>query len=243
MSPLPLLETHKKTVSHQTIQAARLAAAVLALAVVFFTAKLVISQAGDRRTEPPQRVLLINAELPPLPEPIEELEFTEPETKEDTVDIESDNEIDDPTDAANDMLDDFLGLDTAGVAGGDAFGLKAKPRGHGLLDGGGSSNPMQRYADYFKSIELDLQRLLENRKELRNSYYKIALKIWISSDGSIENCEIDQSTGDTELESRIVRLIKRSKLSVEQPPVALPQPIRLLVSSIAPDALAEPLGL
>ena len=153
-------------------------------------------------------------EEPPPPE-MEEVEVPEPEPEP----IADDAPADEP------LPGDDLGLDADGVAGADGFGLRAKKGGRGLIGGG---DPNRWYAGVIQS---DLQSWLADIEDIRKGRYAAIVKIWISDDGAVRDAELVQGTGDTGLDSAIEQALSAGFRISRAPPVDMPQPVRLRITS------------
>ena len=153
-------------------------------------------------------------EEPPPPE-MEEVEVPEPEPEP----IADDTSADEP------LPGDELGLDADGVAGADGFGLKAKKGGRGLIGGG---DPNKWYAGVIQS---DLQDWLADVDEIRKGRYAAIVKIWIGTDGAVQDAQLEKSTGDTDLDSAIERALSAGFRISRAPPEDMPQPVRLRITS------------
>lgn len=152
--------------------------------------------------EPPPEPEMEEVEVPePEPEPVEQAESDEPPPGED------------------------LGLDADGVAGSDAFGLKARRGGRGLIGGG------DIHKWYAGLVQKDLQAALAAIDEVRRGRYSVVLKIWLSSDGRIENSELVQGSGDSSIDQALTSALATGVRISREPPEDLPQPIRLRISS------------
>jgi protein TonB len=110
-------------------------AAVLVLVLSGVSVALIRNMSGTAAPQQPlvQQISIVMPPPPPPPpeiqepEPVEELEIEEPEPLVEDTNAEAPGEE--------------LGLDADGVAGGDAFGLRAKKGGRGLLGGDPNATP------------------------------------------------------------------------------------------------------
>ena len=184
------------------------------------------SLGGTAPPKPPsiQEISLVQPPPPPPPPPkmeeppppeMEEVEVPEPEPEP----IADDTSADEP------LPGDELGLDADGVAGADGFGLKAKKGGRGLIGGG---DPNKWYAGVIQS---DLQEWLADVDEIRKGRYAAIVKIWIGTDGAVQDAQLEKSTGDTDLDSAIERALSAGFRISRAPPEDMPQPVRLRITS------------
>lgn len=196
-------------------------AAAVVLALGGLGVFLVQRMGGTSAPQQPlvQQVSLVMPPPPPPPPPQQELE--EPEVEE--LDIQEPEPIAD--DNAEAPAED-LGLDAEGVAGSDAFGLKARKGGRGLLGGG---DPFAWYAGV---LQRDLQKALSDDAEIRGQGdYAIVVSIFLSKDGYIERTELESGSNRPELDSALKRALTGGIRVSREPPEDLPQPIRLRISS------------
>jgi len=193
---------------------------LLGLGVYLFVA----SSGGVQAPKPPE-VQLISVVMPPPPPPPPEIEPPpEPEVQEvDVPEPETEPLADD--DSNEPPPGDELGLDADGVAGSDGFGLEARKGGRGLI-GGGDVN--QWYASL---VQKDLQRALATENEVRQGRYTVVLEIWLAPDGRIEDSEMVQGSGDSDIDQALTAVLAGGVRISRAPPEDLPQPIRLRISS------------
>jgi periplasmic protein TonB len=196
---------------------------LVVIAVVGVVAGLIVSSMGDP-VKPAQK-LIQQVQIirpppppetapPPPPEP-EEVEVPEPE--------EPEPELADDQPPAGDQL----GLDAEGVAGGDGFGLLGRKGGRDLL-GTVSGDQYNWYGQILKS---DLIDKLAEIRDIRRDRYSVIVRLWLSSDGSIQRFKVANSTGDKQLDRDLVLALESLGRVSETPPAGLPQPVRLRIVS------------
>jgi protein TonB len=121
-----------------------------------------------------------------------------------------------------------LGLDAAGTAGSDSFGLVGKKGGQGLINGGGGGDAHLWYAGLIKK---EMQALLNDHSEVRRNKYSVVVKVWVERDGRISQVDLQGSTGDPTVD-RALRTTLTTAARLQQPPPAdMPQPVRLRITS------------
>lgn len=204
--------------------------AVIGVVFIAATAGLVMfigSMMNSEIPPPKQAAYEVKVIRPPPPPPQEEEPPPPPEMEQEEVDVPEDeapepmpDELDGPPPG------DLLGLDADGVAGADGFGLAARRGGRGLLDGGGGG-----YRMYGRSLESSLIDCLSEDDELRKSRYSTNLNLWLGSDGSIRRSELQGSTGDPALDSKLRDALGNGGCRAPAPPAGMPQPVRLRLSS------------
>jgi periplasmic protein TonB len=121
-----------------------------------------------------------------------------------------------------------LGLDVDGAAGGDAFGLLGRKGGRDLLGSGGSA-----FAWYAGLVKGEILDRLQDVKAARSGAYSVVIKVWVKSDGSVENIRLAQSTGSRERDAAIENELARITRISQGPPADMPQPMSLKLVSRA----------
>ena len=152
---------------------------------------------------------------PPPPPPEEKVDVHQPEPEPD------------PTPSNEPPPAEQLGLDAAGGAGGDAFGLVGRQGGRDLLASGGSA-----FSWYGGLLKNEILERLQDDKDIRKGAYSVTVKVWVREDGSVERARLAQSTGDRDRDKAIETAISRVHIS-QAPPPDMPQPINLRIASRA----------
>jgi protein TonB len=167
-----------------------------------------------------QQIQLIRPPPPPpdLPPP--------PPPPEDKVDVTDPQEKPDPTPSNEPPPGEQLGLDAAGSAGGDEFGLAARKGGRDLLASGGSAYVW--YAGLLKNQILDQ---LNSEKHARTGSYSVVLRVWIRNDGTVDRVRVEQSSGSRERDQAIEAAVSRISRLPQAPPADMPEPISLRIVS------------
>lgn len=187
----------------------------LVIAVVVYVAKAMLEPVPPKRSV--QTVTLI---IPPPPPPMPEEKMPEPEIEE-KVDLPPEP----PPVADNEPpAGSELGVDADGGTGSDGFGLVGKKGGRDLLSGG----PFAWYAGVLQS---DLTNVLADNKRVRRGRYSVELKLWIAADGKIKRYELEESTGDPELDRSLKLALAGMERVREAPPEEMPQPVKLRITS------------
>jgi protein TonB len=153
---------------------------------------------------------------PPPPPPPDEKVETEPEPQPD------------PTPSNDPPPGEQLGLDAAGSAGGDAFGLLGHQGGRDLLASGGSA-----YTWYAGLLKNEIVDRLQADKQAREGDYTVIVRVWVRDDGTIERVRIAQSSGNRERDRAIEAAFARITRVSQAPPADMPQPIVLRIVSRA----------
>jgi protein TonB len=140
-------------------------------------AKRIVQEIHLIRPPPPPP----DAPPPPPPPPDEKVDIPDPQDKPDPT------PNDEPPPAAN------LGLDAEGGAGGDAFGLVGRKGGRDLIGSGG--NAVSWYATM---VSKEIMEKLGSIAGAHKRPYKVAARVWLRDDGTVERIKLIQSTGDHE---------------------------------------------
>ena len=170
-----------------------------------------------------QQVTLIQPPPPPPPPP--KVEEPPPQMKEE---VELEEPADVPEDVPEALSDapvgDDLGLDMDGSGDGDAFGLIGKKGGRGFLEGGVT-------AWYKGIVQQELRDLLYERAEqLKAIRYSVRVQIRLEPDGSFALLAMEGSTGDTEMDALLRRVLAQGRLR-ERPPEHLAGLMRVQINS------------
>jgi protein TonB len=120
-----------------------------------------------------------------------------------------------------------LGLDAAGTAGSDAFGLQARAGGSDLVGGTGSAI----FAWYTNRLKDAVNEKLSGDTRLGSKRYTLSVRVWLEPDGRIKQVKLVTSTGNRELDQRIEADLAAMPGLGDGPPLELPQPISLRIAS------------
>ncbi len=156
---------------------------------------------------------------PIIEEPIEEMEI-------DTVEMDDAMPDDMPP-----AIDDTLGLDGDGEAGGDNFGLAAKKGGRSLIEGTGGSDK-DRFAYYAGQLEKDLLSILQSYDAVRMDNYNIEIALWIDSNGYVEQLQKIGTGTSEKIYIALKQALTETDIQLKTPPQGMKQPIRLRIRSV-----------
>jgi protein TonB len=120
-----------------------------------------------------------------------------------------------------------LGLDAEGVAGGDAFGLAARPGGSSIIGGGGGA----AFAWYTAMVKDGILDALSADPSIRKGNYRLTVRVWLASDGRVERVALLDSTGNAQTDAAIEQALGRMGRMREAPPLEMPQPLTLRIVS------------
>jgi hypothetical protein len=191
---------------------------LLAGAVVLLLAGGVYGIVNLVLSPPPPRMKQVIHEISLLPPPPPQIEQPPPEVKEEVIISEPQ-----PVSQEDAAPQGDLGLDADGN-GSDGFQLRARKGARGLLEGGA-------FSAFANQIQESVYKILASNKKVRNANYVVTVRLWIGQDGRIERYELDNSTGNAEVDSSIkTALAQVGSLGDEMPP-GLPQPVKLQIVS------------
>ena len=175
-----------------------------------------------------QQITMIQPPPPPPPPPPEQ-KPPEPEPEK-MPEPEPEKEPEPAPEEAQEPPSEQLGVDANGAAGGDDFGLVGKKGGQSLLSGTGGSAILWYGGQVKKSLDDQLQNLLEGIA--REHSYNVQLNIWISQNGQIERSELANSSGNVEVDNAIKQMLPKLRLALDKaPPENMPQPLKIRVTS------------
>jgi protein TonB len=118
-----------------------------------------------------------------------------------------------------------LGLDAEGVAGSDGFGLAAHKGGSDLVGGGRAI-----FAWYTGRLKDTILTLLSDDERIRKGKYQVTVRVWVGSDGKVEQVKLQSTSGSRELDAAIESVLQKMD-RMEQPPLEMPQPVTLRIVS------------
>ena len=160
-------------------------------------------------------------ETPPEPEePVEEeVVDPEPEPEPEMEQITPEDEAPSPADD----LADPMQMDADAQAGSDAFNI-GSGKGSGMSGSGGGRLGNGTYKQY---LSYAFQKLLRESPELRNLAFRIQADVWLNTAGDITRVELIRSSGDEELDAKLLSTLRAAPRFQERPPASLTIPVRL----------------
>ena len=223
--------TRKKSKSSKSVWLISGGIALVILCFSAFFVKFLISDDGQTRRRQIQMVTLTQ---PPPPPKMKE-EPPPPEVKkEEVVQEVQETAQEEMDDSANDepMPGEDLGLDADGVAGSDAFGLKANKAGRALIgSGGGDAN---RYAWYTQIIKREIQEkvneIVRKNGGAPEGSVKTLIRIELNDLGHIVDFDIIDSSGDKEVEEAVKKALDLAKIG-ERPPIGMSKKMRFRITT------------
>jgi hypothetical protein len=126
-----------------------------------------------------------------------------------------------------------LALDAKGGPGSDGFGLGGKPGGSDYLTTkdsiGGDGGTGMRWSGYATMIQDEIVKQIHSDEELDIANFRGSLKLWLTLAGKINRVEIQRSTGNPQIDSRLRDMIVGMPALPKAPPPEMPQPVRVLI--------------
>lgn len=202
----------------KTAVLALLGVALLGL-VVWGVMSLMGGKSGKPR-KPPVVTLLPDKPPPPPPPPKEEKKPEPP--KEDRKDVKME-----PPKEAPPAQNEPLKMEGAAGDGDSAFGAGTVGREYagGEIGGGGMQGM------YAGRLQRHLQEQLSRNRKLKESDYRVTVRVWLRRDGSVEKADLAQSTGNAGLDEVLREALLQVAAMREAPPENMPQPIRIRVTA------------
>jgi protein TonB len=185
-----------------------------------------------KATKPRAQQISVLRQQPPPPPPKPQEKPPEPEMKKEEVKLP---EPDPEPQQADDQPPpgEQLGVDSAGGAGTDGFGLVGKPGGRDITTipeqtgGGGRA----KYAYFTNMVQNHLQEELLRRDKLRQTDYRTVVKIWFTPQGTVDRVELVDGTGNDEIDRTLRSALLEVRPLRQPPPNDMPQPLKLRLSS------------
>lgn len=176
---------------------------------------------SDKPRKAPVVTLLPDKPPPPPPPPKEE---KKPEPKEEKKDVK----IEQPKEAPQPAQNEPLKMEGAAGDGESAFG--AGTVGREYTGGTVGATGMQQGL-YAGRLQRHLQDQLSRNRKLKESDYRVSLRVWLRRDGSVEKAELAQSTGNEALDELLKDTLLQVTAMREAPPENMQQPIRIRITA------------
>ncbi|MBM7333300.1 MAG: energy transducer TonB [Alcanivorax sp.] len=173
--------------------------------------------------------------LPPPPPPPEEQTEPEPEP-EDVVEPEPVPEptpVEEPTPeeqpSPSQDLSEAMQIDGEAQAGGDAFNIAA-----GSGSGRGGSGAGVGNATYGQYLSYAFQRRLREDRDIRHLSYRLEVNLWLDPDGRVTRVQVLESSGDEDVDRRIVAALRELEPLDQKPPASLTLPVHMSLQGRRP---------
>ena len=201
-----------------------LVASLLGLALLGLIAwgvKSLIGEKTGKSRKAPVVTLLPDKPPPPPPPPKDE---KKPEPKEDKKDVK----IEQPKEAPQPAQNEPLKMEGAAGDGDSAFGAGTVGREY---SGGTVGATGMQQGLYAGRLQRHLQEQLSRNRKLKESDYRVSLRVWLRRDGSVEKAELAQSTGNEALDELLKETLMQVAAMREAPPENMTQPIRIRITA------------
>lgn len=174
--------------------------------------------------KPPTVTLLPDKPPPPPPPPKDEKKPEPPKDDKKDVKMEQPKEAV-PQPAQNEPLK----MEGAAGDGESAFGsgtVSSDYKGGNIGTTGGAQQGM-----YAGRLQRHLQDQLSRNRKLKESDYRVTVRVWLRRDGSVEKAELAQSTGNSALDELLQEALLQVGPMRDAPPENMPQPIKIRVTA------------
>ncbi|MFZ2974785.1 MAG: TonB family protein [Ferribacterium limneticum] len=197
--------------------------AVLGAAIIAIVTWGIMSLMGGKSGKPrkPPVVTLLPDKPPPPPPPPKEEKKPEPPKENKDVKIEP------PKEAPQPAQNEPLKMEGAAGDGDSAFGAGTVGREYagGAIGGAGMQGM------YAGRLQRHLQEQLSRNRKLKESDYRVTVRVWLRRDGSVEKADLAQSTGNSGLDELLREALLQVAAMREAPPENMPQPIRIRITA------------
>ncbi|MEI2415516.1 energy transducer TonB [Orrella sp. JC864] len=169
-------------------------------------------------------------EKPPEPEPPKEEEVVEPEPEPEPTPVEEPTPQDEAPPSPADDLANPMQIDGEAQAGTDAFNIGAGSGG-GMAGSGGGRVGNATYGQYMSYV---LGKILRENEETRNLAFRMQVRIWLTTSGQISRVELERSSGDPEVDAKVIAALRAVPAVDERPPASVAMPIRASLTGRRP---------
>lgn len=182
---------------------------------------------GETHKKPPKISLLPDRPPPPPPPPPKE-KPEPPKAEQKEIKAEA------PKEPQPQAQNEPLKMEGAAGDGPSAFAagtvkneyIGGSSGGSGAI--GGSRMQQGLFAD---RLQRHLQEELNRNRKLRETDYRVNLRLWIARDGTVQRAELAQSTGNADVDALLQQTLLQVAAMREAPPENLQQPIRIRVTA------------
>jgi outer membrane biosynthesis protein TonB len=95
----------------------------------------------------------------------------------------------------------------------------------------GGKKGMAAYAWYTGQIKTKIEQALADEKQLAKVQYRLVVYVWFARSGRVERAELQDSTGNREIDEVIKKSLAAMAPMSEAPPDDMPQPVKLRITS------------
>ena len=190
---------------------------LLLLLLLVWGIRTLIGGKSDAPRKQPKISLLPDRPPPPPPPPKEKPEPPKPDQKQ----------MKEPPKEPQPQADNEP-LKMEGAAGDGPSAFAAGTVGKEYT--GGSIGGLQQRL-YIDRLQRHLQEELNRNRKLRQTDYRVTLRVWLGKDGVVERAELAQSTGNVAVDDLLKQTLLQAAAMREAPPDNFPQPIRIRVTA------------
>ena len=203
-------------------------AVLLAVGLAIWGLRALLSGKGETPRKPP-KISLLPDRPPPPPPPRERPEPPKAEQKEVKTEV--------PKEPQPQTQNEPLKMEGAAGDGPSAFaaGTVGKeysggPAG-GAIGGGVIGGNRMQHGLFADLLQRHLQAELNRNRKLRETDYRVNLRLWIARDGTVRRADLAQSTGNKDVDALLMETLLQVAAMRESPPEDLQQPIRIRVTA------------
>jgi protein TonB len=199
---------------------------LLALALIAWGLHALMGTKSNTKNRQPKISLLAPPPPPPPPPKFEKKIEPPKDVKEVKVDQQP-QKVEPPAPTPELKMDGPAGDGPSNFASGNITSEDLSKIGQdkGVLSGNLNFN------NYSILLKSELQRYLNKKNSLRHRVYKVEVKVWLASDGTVKKSELVTGTGDDDTDNEIKEALVSVPTFSESPPNNMPQPIRVRIIS------------
>ena len=101
----------------------------------------------------------------------------------------------------------------------------------GHVGGGGGRAGNATYSQY---LAYALQKILREDERTRNLTFRLQANIWLTASGQVTRVELTKSSGDADVDARVVAALRAVPALDERPPASVSMPIRASLTGRRP---------
>lgn len=236
-----LIESNQSQSFVNARRVAKWGALLLVLGVAgYFVWQWANSMAGMQR-EAPKLTMVIplppppppppEPEKPPEPEEPKEEKVVEPEPVPEPTPVDDPKPKEDAPPSPSDDLADPMQMNADAQAGNDSFNIGAG-QGRGMAGGGGGGRVGN--ATYSQYLAYALQKILRSDDRTKNLAYRLNVDIWLNASGQVSRVELTRTSGDAEIDAKVIAALRAVPALDERPPASVVMPIRASLTSRRP---------
>lgn len=197
-----------------------------------------ISDTSSVRRELPKPTMIVPLPPPPPPPPEPEKvpepepepeEVVEPEPEPEPTPVEEPLPEDQEPTPADDQSE-AMQIDGEAQAGGDAFNIAAGS-GRGM---GGSGAGRAGNATYGQYLAHNFQRILRENDDTRHQSFRVQVNLWLNEAGQITRAELLRSSGDADMDNKVIAALRNAPAMEQRPPASLKLPVRVSLQGRRP---------